>query len=282
MAKHSKSKKNSKKSKGVSKKKKQPKGTVIAGFLQSKNRYRFHSLLPGTLPRVGAKDLKFFDVNLKQDDNIVQSGTTSMGVAVMEVVSDGSGDTNGILQNNTVNGRIGTRIYPKLLQVKGQVGYPRMNASEVGEDMSPMGQGLARILVVVDKQSNQGLLAIGDVLASGNGTAITKRQFNYANLQRFDVLCDKTITVLAQQSILDPSSGQAVGQQSFTMVDFEVPLKDTIKYADASATGLFGSIVTNNIYMYIGMNQVPITGVEVGDDLGFWALNLSTRFLYTD
>lgn len=264
-----------KKTKGKKKSKRRPKGTVTRGFLKSKGRYSYHTLSAGTLPQVGSKDLKFFDLEQRDVTSTLQSGTTSQPEIVIEVLTDGT----GIPSNSGVSGRIGSRIYAKTLQVKGQIGYPRQNVSD-GDDAAMTGRGTARVIVVLDKQPNQALATVDEVLSQTGTTHISQRHWNYENLRRFKVCYDKLISIPAQQSGLDPSSGEFVGQRSLVPLDFEIPLGFTVKY-DNTADGAVGNVVTNNLIMIIGMDQIPITGVAVTDDLGYWTYSMSSRILFT-
>lgn len=229
--------------------KRRPAGTVKAGLLQSKNRYQNHSLLMGTIPKVGTKDLKFIDTFSSTSSSIIQEVGVSQSVHNLQVISD-DGVTKGIEQDNTVNGRIGVKVYLKKLVLKGIIGYPYLDTSAVGR--TPGGTMQGRLLVVLDKQPNQTSAGSSEVLTGSNTQNLSMRMINYSNTKRFKILKDDVFTIQPQRY-----AGTTLFGQSVHKIECEVDLSGyTVTYAsNAAGEGLAANIVTNNIYVFYGTDH---------------------------
>ncbi len=240
----------------------------------SKNHHRNSSLLLGSIPRVGNKDLKYFDTDQYNGQLSLTEFGVTMPAHLIEVVSKGS----GISRNAGVSGRIASKIFPKKLVVRGRIGFPRFDLAAVGKMAA--GRTGGRVIVFVDKQSNQALADEDELLTGSDIDNFSARLINYANTKRFQILYDKHITIPAQESIIDTSSSETFAQQSFVQLDCEVDLQGhTVLYSDDVA-GASGNVMTNNIYLLFCPDHIDAALVGTEDD-GYWAFQVNTRLYYT-
>lgn len=268
------------KSSSVSWKKKKsvnrPKGTVISGLGKSKYRLKAHSLALGTIPKVGSKDLKYYDTAQSNISVRTEAGGT-ITPHVIEVISK-AGDTDGIIQGNKVGNRVASKVYLKQLSVKALIGSPAL--PDVGGTIYGQSGGFSgRLLVVQDRQSNETLADADDVLEGSNVNTINNRFINYSNTKRFRVLADKSFTVPSQTQ-----AGLTTERQGGQIhkVECVVDLTGiTTQYVVGQTTGLFGDIVTNNLYVIWAPDHVIAqTSGEVLEDCQY-CYYITTRVYYT-
>ncbi len=224
-----------------------PKGTVQSGLLQSRARYQNHSLLLGTIPKVGTKDLKYFDGFSSTASSTINELGVSQTVRSLQVISDDD-VSNGIIQGNTVNTRIGQKIFLKKLILRGYVGYPYIDSLSV--TAAPGGTMQGRLIVVLDRQPNQTVAGPSDLLAGADTENLSMRMINYSNTKRFKVLKDETFTIQPQRY-----AGTTLFGQSTHKIECELDLSGITVSYDATNQGLAGNIVTNNIYVFYGTDH---------------------------
>lgn len=254
--------------------KRRPMGTVQSGLLRSKNRYQNSSLLMGTVPKVGTKDLKFYDV-IDQVVSAVREGLgNNLTPAIVPVISEVFGGINGIIQGNGVSERIASKIFLKKLIIKGIIGSPAL--PDAASTLFGVSGGYSgRILVVQDRQSNQTVATVDGILNDDSLQPITTRFINYSNTKRFKILADKTFHVPGQTAGILTND---IGEQ-MTRVDCEVDLSGiTVVYDAESATGLVGDVVTNNIYVIYSVDHEIFE--DATDDV-LWTSFVQTRVYYT-
>lgn len=87
-----------------------------------------------------------------------------------------------IIQGNTPTSRIANQIQTTSLQIRGQI-------RTISTSLLP---STCRMMVYWDKQSNGAVNSVSQLLHSGSTYAVWAPR-NYANIDRFDVLWDKTI-----------------------------------------------------------------------------------------
>lgn len=251
-----------------------PAGTVMSGLLQSKKRYQNHSLLMGTVPKVGTKDLKYFDgFNTTGSSDINELGV-SQPVRTLNVITDND-VTQGIIQGHGVNNRIGSKIYLKKLQLKGYVGYPYLDTAAVAR--APGGTMSGRLIVVLDRQPNQTQGNADQLLEGSDEDNLTFRMINYSNTKRFKVLKDENFTVQPQRY-----AGTTLFGESVHRIDCDVDLSGiTVTYASQSSDGLAGDIVTNNIYVFFGMDHFHPEDLDLSYDQLLSINHMHSRVYFT-
>lgn len=251
-----------------------PYGTVKRGLLQSKNRYQNSSLLMGTIPKVGTKDLKFYDTIDQVTSDVREGLGNVLEPIVLAAICDTALGTNGIKQGNGVSERIASKIFLKKLIIKAIIGTPAL--PDAASTLFGVSGGYnGRILVVQDRQSNQVTATTDGVLNDTGLKPITTRFINYSNTKRFKILADKTFHVAGQSAgILTNDIGG-----SMTRVECEVDLSGiTVVYAADNANGLIGDIVSNNIYVIYSVDHEIFE--DATDDV-LWSAFVQTRTYYT-
>lgn len=228
-----------------------PKGTVTSGLLQSRNRYQNSSLLLGTIPKVGTKDLKYYDTFSSSGSSTIEELGQSQSVHTLQVISAVGAAPNfdkAVKQGNTVHTRIGQKIFLKRLVLKGYIGYPYIDSLDV--TANPGGTMQGRLIIVLDKQPNQTTADIDEVLAGDDTQSMSMRMINYANTKRFKILKDESFTIQPQRY-----AGTTVFGESVHKVDCEIDLTGiTVSYVEGP-DGLAGDIITNNIYAFYGTDH---------------------------
>lgn len=248
-------------------------GAQTGGFLQSARRSRTSTLLPQSLPRVGGKTLKIHDSG-SDGIAVIQPKGSTMAPQILQLVSSGT----GIILGTSVFTRVGDKVHLKRLELSGVLGYPTLDTGLAGD--TAMGQGQMRMLIVVDKQSNQALATVAQVLEGSDAILFSTRQKNFSNRRRFDILCDKLYTIPSQRSVIDGDSGETIAQRSTVPLTMSMDLTQTIKYSEQSTTGDGGDIVENNIYLIIGCDHLdPAVGVT--DEKSKYTWNYNSRIMFT-
>lgn len=256
-------------------------GAQTHGYLGSRGRYVTSTLLPSQLPRVGGKSLKIIDAVERGNDQIkTRTGVDGMAPQVMQPIASVTGGINGIKQGNTVSQRQGDKVHLKRLEITGVIGFPALATDTVSE--TAMGQAQMRIMLVVDKQSNQTTATVDQILDGNDDDALSSRQRNFSNRRRFDILCDKLITIPAQQDVVDGSTAQTIAQTSAVPITMSIELNQSVKYAELSTDGLAGDIVSNNIYLIVGSDHKPPVAVLPTDVISRYFWDFKTRVMFTD
>lgn len=255
---------------------KRPAGTVTSGLLQSKHRYQNHSLLLGTVPKVGNTDLKYIDSASDTNYLPVTNAYSAMNVITHEpltsITSVGGAPQNGIIQDNGISGRIASKVFLKKLEARCIFEWPSVDLT--GDTSGAGGYLKGRMLVVLDKQPNQTLATPDQVLDGDNTQDITSRMVNYSNVKRFKVLCDKSFS-MPPQHIMENDYVPAAA----TTLDFEVDLQgNTTLYASDTSDGLFDDVMTNNVIMFFTLNHAKLSSTS---QIASASMRVRTRLYFT-
>lgn len=266
--------------------KKRQSGYVTKGYPTKKKREVFHSAMVSTLPRVGSKNLKFFETYAAAQRSNASSGTGydytgDFKYDIFQPITD-TLVTEGIVQGVTAHQRIGQRIRLKKLAIRLRAGWPGFRG--VAEDEYPQGKMKLRFMIVLDTQPNQAALTdAADVLDSdaGDNVAMPLALINMSNYRRFKILKDELHTIQAQQSGIDAFQNELTVQASYTTVSCDLPLDITTLYSADATDGTAADVVKNNIYIIIGFGQNEGLGDNTPNAFKFYR-EMKTRLYYTD
>jgi len=169
-----------------------------------------------------------------------------------------------IIQGTGTNQRIGSRLIIKSIEISGCFAIPQTGA------LAAEASDFVKYWVVLDKQANGALHSFIDVFAeldhatstwlAPKSPAVTRR--NIEKARRFQILCSGAFA-------LAPTVALGAEQSSFVR-SFHKYLKVNIPVLYQGATGLMGTITSNNVSMVIQSAQ--------GNAVVQWA----SRLRYTD
>jgi hypothetical protein len=233
------------------------------------------SALPEDLPKVGPKTLKFYDSYFSY---IQQGDDAQHEVMPVLIQSDGS---KGIEVGTTAEKRVGQRVFLKKLCVAIKAFYNTGLNSNYYIPGTPNGQ-TCRILIVMDTQTNGATMSATDLLDQSDtgSTSVANvpsiQHYHMAASKRFRVLYDKVVQINADAPGFQ-STTNAISTK-YHHIKIELPLKDTIIYADENENGTINGIRSNNLYLITTTDkQDPLNGYE---PYVSWRVN--SRVFFTD
>lgn len=165
---------------------------------------------------------------------------------------------NGIAQGLDVTDRIGSRITPTSLSVRG---FIKWNDAATASDT-------ARILIIRDKVSDGAVPINADLFSSSTFGTIAHRL--PATMKRFQVLYDKSFNNMLP--II--GGGTTPTKQRTQTISFKVPLKGKVMNF-IGTSGATASLGQNMIYLVVTGNQTTASNLSP-------KLQVSTRLYYKD
>lgn len=229
---------------------------------------RSKTLLLNEIPKYGSKPAKYIEKTWNG------YGFVSLkGVAQSYIKFDPASEGSGIELGNGITKRMDNKVSPKNLLIRGQIGWA---GTDVPNDYDPMGKGIWRMLVVIDKQCNKSSMLVNDLLDGANTELLSARFRSVATEGRFVVLHDHNYTIPAQRKDKD---GNAL--QSQIPIDLNIPISGyPIRYTVGSLNGSIGAIEDNNIYIIMAPDQHA--GYHGANDSKMYGYDLKTRLFFTD
>lgn len=188
------------------------------------------------------RELKF------KDDYVTDTAILSTWTgAELDPTVSGSLCLNGVSQGDTENTRDGRQYIIKSIGIKGTVA-----ADPAESQAAPASDFHVRLLLVHDKQTNAAQLNAEDVMTV-DANVETFGFRNLENVQRFDVLADKTILVPAGSTSMNEGAANLFAnagcKRKFKMFHtFEKGLK-----VNTNGTGGTVSSITDNSLHLIGV-----------------------------
>jgi len=166
--------------------------------------------------------------------------------------------------------RVGSKITLRSIRIRGNVTPALTNIG-----------GLARILVVYDKQANAALPVWTDVIlgvtSAGAASSTITDGINMANRDRFIVLADEQFNLPSLTYAAGVQTNQAYPfEKNPSMFNFDrfINMKDAEMHFNNTNGGTFADIQTGSVSIFIAQ--------EVGTTPNAWFFNFSTRARYRD
>lgn len=202
------------------------------------------------------------DVEKKFFDNVLDEVASSITGVFHSVLGNASGAGKEIPRGPGPKDRIGNKIYIHSLNVFGVLRDPG-GAFTTGQ--------VARVMVVLDHQSNGVAPTIDEILDTTQATPDTYAYRNLQNTTRFRVLMDKHIVQNRLAGAYTGGAADWAGVKNVFRynVNFKVPLK--VEYKTSEINGFTSDIVYSNIWV------VMINETGTSD----W-VSVNTRIRYTD
>jgi len=207
----------------------------------------------GMMSRRNALEMKGVDTNLSLTP-IINTSTTNGSSFLLNAIAPGSGSFN----------RIGRKASLKTLRIKGGFTFvmtPSANGS--------VQENSVRMVIIWDKQPNSGAIPTWDLIfgstdQAGTETSTVLSPLRYDNMDRFQVLRDKSFDVptIAGNVVSTAQIGQ------FVSVDEFLSLKGReTTYSGQSATCTTADISTGALYVYFrAQNNAATATVNVDAD----------------
>lgn len=167
-------------------------------------------------------ELKFLDT-VRADATLALAGA---------VIDD---SLNHIPQGNTESERIGRKVVIRGLRLKGRIKNSPTTAQTTTDQRY-------RIIVYCDKQANGATAVVTDILE----TAVIDSFRNLANVQRFQILYDKTKNMI-MPAVAQTAAGTFTTYSCEYGQQFSMKLNLPIEFDNSATTGVITSIRSNNI-----------------------------------
>lgn len=190
-------------------------------------------------------------------------GLTALSPTPANHVNPYGSSLNLISQGTGKNQRIGNKLDLYQIRAKGQLVL--VSNAKVDD--------LVRILLVRDKQANGSTPAISDILEQSSnsaGTGLTINSYrNMDNIDRFDVLKDKTYKLQQSATITDNSGTTTGGFQLYVPFKLSHKLRTHQEICYSSTTGSIGEIKSTNYMLVFISTEANATAVN-GTTRVYW------------
>ncbi len=187
------------------------------------------------------RELKFFDVEATDDAFATSWATMEPATTNLSAVAQGDGESQ----------RDGRKYEIRGIYIKG---YVQIDDQE--SNVAPPGDGLVRICLVLDKQTNGAQLSASDVMLTAPANDINSFR-NLQHTERFSILFDKTIR-LPMNSMVNEGAINLFANGNIR-VPFKInkTFKTPIMVNTDGTTADIANITTNSLHM-IGVERDSI------------------------
>jgi len=191
------------------------------------------------LPRRSG-ELKGLDTILTQAAPIVNTTSTNGNSTVLNLVQPGTGSWN----------RVGRKIYPKSLRLKGSVLYQYAGAATTAN----LADNWLRMVVVYDKQPSGAAIPtfetiFGTTDQNGSEAGGLLAALRYDNMDRFKVLLDKCFDFGIDSTPLTTGSVNSVSQRITFDEYLKLKVGETV-YSGQSSPQTIADISSGALYVY--------------------------------